>query len=267
MNSMPLTSPSTMTRSSTSGAWPTNLKFLPNKPDQKNGVVVKGTYCPSMFFAATRPCCVATSQCSILTREPVRREGYAHTSPAAYKLGTASALSKGPTQMAPFLSRDTPSMNLVFGSTPAPMTTPSAGRTSPSSSSTPLTRLLPRNSRTCALPYHSTPSFCSTRAKEAPTFLPKTRSKGTVSIATTETSQPFFFSAEAISIPMKDPPTTTIRWPFFACREISAASSGVRRVITPARFAPGQNNLRGDPPVATRAASYLSVASAPSAVV
>mmetsp|Transcript_92407 Transcript_92407/g.181035 ORF Transcript_92407/g.181035 Transcript_92407/m.181035 type:complete len:231 (-) Transcript_92407:48-740(-) len=230
---MPPTSPSMITRSSTSGAKPTNLKFLPYKPDQKKGMVVNGSNFPSMFLAATRPCCMATSQCSILTRVPVVAEGYAQTSPAANRSGFDSTLSNGPTHRAPFLSSGTPSTNLVFGKTPAPMTTPSAGSTSPSSSSTPLTRVLPRKRRTCALPYHSTPSFCSSLANEAPTFLPSTRSKGTVSMATTATSQPFFFKAEAISMPMKEPPTTTTFMPCFAYFTISAESSGVRRVMMP----------------------------------
>mmetsp|Transcript_26357 Transcript_26357/g.87353 ORF Transcript_26357/g.87353 Transcript_26357/m.87353 type:complete len:242 (-) Transcript_26357:890-1615(-) len=184
--------------------------------------------------------------------------GYVQTSPAAKRFGEDSTLSSGPTQRAPFLSKGTPSTNLVFGRTPAPMTTASHGRTSPSSSSTPFTSSTPLKSRTWAVPYHSTPSFWSSRAKEAPTFLPSTRSNGTVSIATTDTSQPFFFSAEAISMPMKEPPTTMIFIPFFAYLAISAASSGVRSVWMPLRLAPGQKSFLGEPPVATSAESYFS---------
>mmetsp|Transcript_67959 Transcript_67959/g.199599 ORF Transcript_67959/g.199599 Transcript_67959/m.199599 type:complete len:231 (+) Transcript_67959:250-942(+) len=230
MNSMPAASPSMMTRSSISGAWPTKRRFLPRTCDQKKGVVVKGVYWPSMFFAATRPCCVATSQCSILTRVPVAMAGKLQTSPAEKKVGACSAFSSGPTTRAPFLSRETPLTKRVFGSTPAPTMTQSAARTSPSSSSTPFTLSLPRKRRTWALPNHSMPSFCSRRAKEAPTFFPRTRSKGTVSMATTATSQPFFFIWDATSMPMKEPPTTTILLPFLACLAISAASSGVRSV-------------------------------------
>mmetsp|Transcript_61872 Transcript_61872/g.139424 ORF Transcript_61872/g.139424 Transcript_61872/m.139424 type:complete len:219 (+) Transcript_61872:257-913(+) len=55
MNSMPLTSPSIMTRSRASGACPTKRRFFPNRPDQKNGVVVNGWYRPSMFFCRDSP--------------------------------------------------------------------------------------------------------------------------------------------------------------------------------------------------------------------
>mmetsp|Transcript_51770 Transcript_51770/g.110750 ORF Transcript_51770/g.110750 Transcript_51770/m.110750 type:complete len:256 (+) Transcript_51770:289-1056(+) len=255
MNSMPETSPSMITRSNASGAWPTKRRFFPKRPDQKKGTVVKGWYLPSMFRAATRPCCVATSQCSILACWPVRTDGKLQTSPAAKRLGTASERSKGPTTMAPFLSNCTPSMKRVLGKTPAPMTMPSAGRTSPSSSSTPFTTSLPRKRRTWELPNHWMPSFWSCLAKAAPTFLPRTRSNGTVSMATTDTSQPFFRKEDAISMPMKEPPTTTIFWPFFARSAIFAASSGVRNVKMPCMEDPGQKSFRGDPPEATSTAS------------
>eukprot|EP00411_Alexandrium_monilatum_P042736 CAMPEP_0175474574 /NCGR_PEP_ID=MMETSP0095-20121207/74964_1 /TAXON_ID=311494 /ORGANISM="Alexandrium monilatum, Strain CCMP3105" /LENGTH=233 /DNA_ID=CAMNT_0016776099 /DNA_START=115 /DNA_END=813 /DNA_ORIENTATION=- len=52
---MPLTSPSTITRSRASGAWPTKRRLFPKSPDQKNGTVVKGWYWPSMFRAANAP--------------------------------------------------------------------------------------------------------------------------------------------------------------------------------------------------------------------
>mmetsp|Transcript_35288 Transcript_35288/g.77091 ORF Transcript_35288/g.77091 Transcript_35288/m.77091 type:complete len:257 (-) Transcript_35288:1021-1791(-) len=256
MNSKPETSPSMITRSRKSGAWPTKRRLFPRICDQKNGVVVKGVNWSSMFLAATRPCCVATSQCSILTCVPVRRAGKLQTSPAANKVGTASDESSGPTTIAPFLSNVTPSMKRVFGRTPAPTTTASADSTSPSSSSTPLTLpSLPRNKRTCAEPNHSTPSFCRSRAKDAPTFLPRTRSKGTLSMATTATSTPRFLSDDATSIPMKEPPTTTIFWPFLASFAISAASSAVLRVKMPSKAEPGQKSFRGVPPAATRTLS------------
>ena len=54
-------------------------------------------------------------------------------------------------------SKDKPSTKRVLGSTPAPTTTASAGKTSPSSSSTPFTASLPRKSRTWEVPNHSTP--------------------------------------------------------------------------------------------------------------
>mmetsp|Transcript_21179 Transcript_21179/g.41385 ORF Transcript_21179/g.41385 Transcript_21179/m.41385 type:complete len:246 (+) Transcript_21179:431-1168(+) len=220
-----------------------------------------------MLRAATRPCWVATSQCSILTRVPVRKDGKAQTSPAAKKLGMVSAASSGLTTTAPSLSRGTPSRKRVLGNTPAPIITPSAGKTSPSSSSTPFTTSLPRNNRTWALPYHFTPSFCSNRAKAAPTFFPSTLSNGTVSIAITDTSQPMLFSDEAVSIPMNEPPTTTIFRPFLANFVISAASSGVRKVNMPFKVAPGTNSLRGEPPDATMTLSYFIISSVPAGVV
>mmetsp|Transcript_45101 Transcript_45101/g.105418 ORF Transcript_45101/g.105418 Transcript_45101/m.105418 type:complete len:257 (+) Transcript_45101:237-1007(+) len=256
MNSMLLTSPSMMTRSRASGACPTNRRFrLPKSPDQKKGVVVKGWNFPSMFCAATRPCCIATSQCSIRTRCPVRMAGYAQTSPAAKRLSQASACNSGFTTMAPSLSSDRPSMKRVFGNTPAPTTTASAGSTSPSSSSTPLTASLPRKRRTCDEPNHSTPSFWSFRAKDAPTFLPNTRSKGTDSIAITATSQPFLANEEATSMPMKEPPTTIIFCPFLANCAIFAASSGVLNVKMFFMSEPGTKSFLGVPPVATRTLS------------
>mmetsp|Transcript_64242 Transcript_64242/g.153213 ORF Transcript_64242/g.153213 Transcript_64242/m.153213 type:complete len:256 (+) Transcript_64242:250-1017(+) len=250
MNSIWLAEPSTMTLSRNSGAWPTNRKFLPKRLDQKNGIVVKGWYCPNMFLAAIRPCCRATSQCSILTCAPLLSEGKVHTSPAAKRVGSVAELRSGPTTIAPALSSGVPSTKRVFGKTPAPTTTPSAGKTSPSSSSTPFTAVVPRKFLTCADPYHCTPSLWMSCAKDAPTFFPRTRSNGTVSMATTETSQPFLRRVDATSMPMKEPPTTTIFCPFRATFAISAASSGVRSVKMFFILAPGTKSLRGEPPVA-----------------
>ena len=55
-------------------------------------------------------------------------------------------------------SKDKPSTKRVLGNTPAPTTTQSAGKTSPSSNSTPFTASLPRNKRTWEVPNHSTPA-------------------------------------------------------------------------------------------------------------
>ena len=55
-------------------------------------------------------------------------------------------------------SKDKPSTKRVLGNTPAPTTTQSAGKTSPSSNSTPFTASFPRNKRTWEVPNHSTPA-------------------------------------------------------------------------------------------------------------
>lgn len=113
---------------------------------------------------------------------------------------------------------------------PIPATTTSAGRVSPVSSRTPVTRPSRVESPATEAPQRRVTPFRScSRAQIDPSSGPSTRAIGVGSASKTVTSKPKPLHVDATSAPMNPPPTITTRAPGISSSRRASASSKVRR--------------------------------------
>mmetsp|Transcript_125486 Transcript_125486/g.366555 ORF Transcript_125486/g.366555 Transcript_125486/m.366555 type:complete len:211 (-) Transcript_125486:1101-1733(-) len=210
-----------------------------------------------MACAAALPWLTATSQCSTRSASPVAGERYVATSPAA-KRPSALVCRRSSATSEPSRAFSAPATKAALGTTPTPVMMASQRSSSPDFSTAtrpPPGELSCRISLQTAFPTNFTPFVSKNFFTATPSRRPRTRSKGAASMPRTVTSQPLRRSVAAISIPMKEEPTTRARLPFLQNVAICCASSGVRRDKTPGRSAPGIGSSLGFAPVATSAAS------------
>mmetsp|Transcript_77166 Transcript_77166/g.236120 ORF Transcript_77166/g.236120 Transcript_77166/m.236120 type:complete len:209 (+) Transcript_77166:359-985(+) len=208
-----------------------------------------------MALAATRPWLVATSQCSTRSGVPVRGARYVATSPAA-KRPSAEVCKHSSVTSDPSRAFSAPDTNAALGITPTPTTTPSQRNFCPDFNDT----VRPPAAASwislqMAGPTNLMPLDSKNLLMASPTRRPSTRSKGTASIPRTVTSQPRRASVAAISMPIKDEPTTSTCLPLVQVAAMRCASSGVRNANTLGKSPPGTGSFLGFAPVATSALS------------